>query len=55
MGKDNTCRAVPNKLNGVVRASCSICGCIWSDEVEGKCPSCKRRIKPSKFSKKFNR
>lgn len=55
MGKDNTCKAVPNKLNGAVRVSCSICGTIWSDEVKGSCPSCHRRIKPSSFSKKFSR
>lgn len=56
MGKDNTCKAVPNRtLPNEVRAACSICGTIWSDEVKGSCPSCHRRIKPSSFSKKFSR
>lgn len=55
MGKDNVCRAVPNRFNGEVRTSCSVCGCIWTDKVNGSCPSCKRRIKASRFSNKFNR
>lgn len=56
MGKDNTCKAVPNRLNGEIRASCSWCGAIWTEnDVKGSCPSCHRRIKPSKFSNKFNR
>lgn len=55
MGKNKTCKAVPNKLNGNVRVACSQCGAIWVEgEVKGSCPSCHCRIKPSKFSNKFS-
>lgn len=51
----NICKAVPNKLNGVVRAACSKCGGIFTDDTKGNCPHCKKRIKPSKFTNKFCR
>jgi len=57
MGKEKTCRAVPNHgLPNQVRVSCSKCGTIWEEgEVKGSCPVCHKRIKPSKFSNKFSR
>ena len=46
MGKENTCKAVPNHgLPNQVRTSCSKCGAIWTEDVKGSCPSCHRRIK----------
>lgn len=58
MGKNNTCKAVPNRgIAGKLRASCSKCGAIFDDNVKGKgsCPNCHRRIKPSQFSNEFVR
>lgn len=56
MGRENTCKAVPNHgVAGQVRTACSKCGTIWDNNVNGICPKCKRRIKPSLFSNKFCR
>lgn len=55
MGKKNNCCAVPNNTLQYERVACSVCGTIWDDSVKGTCPKCKRRIKPSTFSKKFCR
>ena len=55
MGKKNNCRAVPNNTMEQERAACSVCGTIWTDNVKGVCPKCRRRIKPSSFSKEFCR
>lgn len=53
MGKENTCKAVPNHgLPDKVRTACSVCGAIWDDSVRGSCCNCHRRIKKSKFSNK---
>ena len=56
MGKNKTCKAVPNYgLPNQIRTSCSRCGAIWEEgKVKGSCPSCHGRIKPSKFSSKFS-
>lgn len=51
----NICKAVPNKLNGVMRAACSKCGGIIPDDTRGNCPTCGCRIKPSKLTKEFCR
>lgn len=55
MGKKKNCKAVPNNTLQYERTACSVCGTIWTDDLKGKgvCPKCRRRIKPSLFSKKF--
>lgn len=54
MGKDNKCKIVPNTgVAGKVRPSCSHCGAIIEDIKKTACPVCKRRIKPSKFSREL--
>ena len=51
MGRENTCKAVPNyHLPNKVRTACSKCGTIWDENVKGSCPVCHKRIKKSKFS-----
>ena len=51
MGKDNTCKAVPNHgLPNQVRTACSVCGTIWTDDVKGSCNGCHRRIKQRQFT-----
>lgn len=51
MGKENTCKIVPNtELPGKVRMACSKCGSIITDKKARYCPVCKRRIKPSDMS-----
>lgn len=56
MGKDNTCKAVPNHgLKGQVRTACSVCGTIWSDDVKGSCSGCHRRIKQRHVKDNFKK
>lgn len=56
MGKDNTCKAVPNHgLPNQVRTSCSVCGTIWTDDVKGSCPTCHRRIKQRHIKDNFKK
>ena len=58
MGKENTCKAVPNYgLPNQIRVSCSKCGSIWTDDMKGKgsCPVCHKRIKKSRFSTEYAR
>ena len=56
MGKDNTCKAVPNHgLPNQVRTACSICGSIWTDDIKGSCPSCHRRIKQRNFTQNVSK
>lgn len=51
MGRENTCRAVPNLgLKGKTRISCSKCGAIWDTVDVPSCPVCKRKVKKSKFA-----
>lgn len=56
MGKDNTCKAVPNHgLPNQTRTSCSVCGAIWTDDVKGVCPTCRRRIKQRHVGNNFKK
>lgn len=56
MGKNNTCRAVPNRgIAGKIRPACSVCGIIFDKDTKGVCPNCHRKIKPSNFSSEFCR
>lgn len=52
MGKDNTCKPVPNHtLKEQERIACSVCGTIWTDGIPNSCPKCRRRVKKSAFVK----